>query len=175
MFETARNSCTDTMSEHLKRLEFKLTIRFAVMLTASFGFLALIHLHHAKSADIRGTVSHVVDGDTFDLMTSGVTERIRVCGIDSPEEGEDGYQDAKRTLRKLIAGKRVRCMRIGEGTVCDGRSRKKNRGRTIAQCFIGQDDIAALMIRAKQACDYPKFSGGHYQRIGVDAVCVRKR
>ena len=36
----------------------------------------------------RGTVTHVVDGDTLDVrLTSGKLERVRLIGIDAPERG----------------------------------------------------------------------------------------
>ena len=36
----------------------------------------------------RGTVTHVVDGDTLNVrLTTGKTERIRLIGIDTPERG----------------------------------------------------------------------------------------
>jgi hypothetical protein len=33
----------------------------------------------------------------------------------------------------------------------------------VAQCFIGDKDIAAEMVHLRQACDWPHFSGGHYR------------
>ena len=125
------------------------------------------------AADIKGTVTHVVDGDTFDMKADGEPMRIRLCGIDAPERGMDGYAQASAKLKATIGGRSVRCVRIGEGTVCDGKSAKKNQGRVVAQCFVGSADIGSLMIRARLACDYQKHSGGYYQGVGVAGVCVR--
>lgn len=50
------------------------------------------------------TVTRVVDGDTVD-MSDGST--IRLIGIDSPEQGECGYEDATRHLESLVLGKPV--------------------------------------------------------------------
>jgi len=36
----------------------------------------------------RGTVIHVVDGDTLDVDLGGTVERIRLIGIDTPRDGE---------------------------------------------------------------------------------------
>ena len=39
--------------------------------------------------------------------------------------------------------------------------------RIVAQCFVGDQDIAMAMICSGDAKDWPKFSGGYY------AVCKR--
>lgn len=62
----------------------------------------------------------------------------------------------------MIEGKLIRCVPVGQGTVCDGRSEPKSHGRTVAQCFVAGADIAARMVHAGQACDWRKFSGGAY-------------
>jgi hypothetical protein len=69
----------------------------------------------------------------------------------------------------------ARLLCAAEGTVCDNRSKPTNKGKVVAQCFIGDDDVATIMIRARMACDWPKFSGGHYQKVGVPDVCVQSK
>lgn len=125
------------------------------------------------ASELIGQVSHVVDGDTFDLRINHEAVRIRICGVDSPERGHKDYASAREELRALIGGRIVKCVRVGEGTVCDGRSPPKSRPRIVAQCFIDGADIAAEMIAAGATCDWPKFSGGHYQHVGIRDVCVR--
>ena len=46
-----------------------------------------------------GYVKNVVDGDTVNVRFNiyGV-QRVRSVGIDAPEIGEDGYEDAKEFL-----------------------------------------------------------------------------
>lgn len=51
-----------------------------------------------------GVVTNVVDGDTIDV--DGVS-RIRLIGIDTPEQGECGYSDAADLMAYLVAGKEV--------------------------------------------------------------------
>ena len=56
----------------------------------------------------RGTVTHIVDGDTLDVrMTSGKTERIRVIGIDTPERGVCYFSQATARARQLAMSKQV--------------------------------------------------------------------
>ena len=94
-------------------------------------------------------------------------------GVDSPERGDKGYRPAKLALTSLLAGKTVRCVKVGSRTPCDGRSRPRSRDRIVAQCFIGEQDIAAEMARSGHACDWPKFSGGHYHLSS--STCVNPR
>jgi micrococcal nuclease len=127
----------------------------------------------AHAAEFAGPVTHIVDGDTFDMLAADRTIRIRFCGIDSPEQGQAGYHSAADALRNMISGKTVRCVQVGAGTPCDGRSRPTNRDRVVAQCFLGTADIAADMVRGRHACDWPIFSGGHY-RLSA-ATCKTNR
>lgn len=56
----------------------------------------------------RGTVVRVVDGDTLDVrLASGVRERIRLIGIDTPEVGGCYADRATRRARALAGGRRV--------------------------------------------------------------------
>ncbi len=56
----------------------------------------------------RGTVTHVVDGDTLDVrLTSGKTERIRLIGIDTPERGVCYFSQATARARQLAMSKQV--------------------------------------------------------------------
>lgn len=116
------------------------------------------------AAEYSGQVIHIVDGDTFDMRVGSASLRIRFCGIDSPERGHTGYRRARAALTALISEKIVRCVQVGSGTTpCEGRSKPKNRNRIVAQCFLENVDIAAEMVRSRNACDWPKFSGGHYR------------
>lgn len=58
-----------------------------------------------------GTVTHVVDGDTFVLTLggtpAGTEERVRVLGIDTPERDECGYAEASAAASRLLQGATV--------------------------------------------------------------------
>jgi micrococcal nuclease len=49
-------------------------------------------------------VTHIVDGDTFDISTG---ERVRMIGIDTPERGKYFYKEATNRLDELIGNKKV--------------------------------------------------------------------
>lgn len=107
---------------------------------------------------IVGTVTNVIDGDTFSF--AGL--RVRICGIDAPERHMPGGPEATHALETLISRKQVRCVPVGAGSACDTRSETVNRGRIVAQCFVGGTDVAAAMVGKGFACDWVKFSGGAY-------------
>lgn len=96
---------------------------------------------------------------------------IRVCGIDGPEPGDVGFDEALAAMRSLTQHQDVRCLVVGSGTVCDGLSESTSYHRVIAQCFVGDLDIGAEMVRLGHACAWPKFSGDHYTALG----CVTDR
>ena len=57
-------------------------------------------------------VTRIVDGDTFEVDPNWRWGRqegkiIRPAGYDTPEEGQAGYEEAKRRLAKLILGKEI--------------------------------------------------------------------
>jgi endonuclease YncB( thermonuclease family) len=51
-----------------------------------------------------GVVTRVVDGDTLEVAGVG---RVRVIGIDTPERGECGYEQAAADMAALVLGERV--------------------------------------------------------------------
>ncbi len=50
-------------------------------------------------------VTYVVDGDTVEIDTG---ERVRLICIDTPERGEEGYNEAKEYLKDLVLNKEVK-------------------------------------------------------------------
>ena len=132
-----------------------------LVLLAILGLIASTQF--VRAAEYNGPVAHIVDGDTFDVRAGSANVRVRLCGVDSPEQGHKDYSKAKDALTALIGGKAVRCVQVGGGTPCDGRSKPTNRNRVVAQCFVEGLDIGTAMVRSGNACDWPKFSGGHYR------------
>lgn len=98
--------------------------------------------------------------------------RVRICGIDAPERGQPGYGQAAGVLSNMIEGRTLHCLQVGEGTVCDGRSKPTSRDRIVAQCFLDKADIAGEMVKSHTAGGWPRFSGGYYKVS--DKTCSRK-
>jgi endonuclease YncB( thermonuclease family) len=121
---------------------------------------------------LLGKVTSVADRDTFTMEAETGRVRVRICGIDAPERGQPGYDQAAGVLANMVEGKIVHCLQVGEGTPCDGKSKPTSRDRSVAQCFLDKLDIAEEMSKSGTACDWPKFSGGHYKIS--DSTCSRK-
>lgn len=58
-------------------------------------------------------VSRVIDGDTFEIVNRGKTEKIRLIGVDTPESVKPGHEvepyglEASNYTKKMIKGKIV--------------------------------------------------------------------
>lgn len=117
-------------------------LRLRLTITA---LMALIATSAIADEFSHGPVSKVADGDTFTVVNEGKKVRVRFCGVDSPEREQPRYAEAARELARLVEGKAVRCIQVGGGTPCDGKSRATNRDRIVAQCFVDDRDLAMEM------------------------------
>jgi endonuclease YncB( thermonuclease family) len=132
-----------------------------------FIFAALVLIASpAESVLAEGNVrpligrAAVVDGDTIEIGN----ERIRINGIDAPESSQLCKDDQGRSYRcgamsaraldQLLAESRpVRC----EFVEWD------QYGRFVGDCFRGDGlSVAAALVRAGMALDWPRYSGGAY-------------
>ncbi len=106
----------------------------------------------AHAYDLSGP-AQVHDGDTIRIGD----QNIRLWGIDAVElkqlcgDVPCGIE-ARETLKVIIGGRDVTCTAKGE-----------SYKRIVAQCYAGNDDVAALMARAGMAFDYAHYSRGFYQ------------
>ena len=67
------------------------------------------------------------------VLKSG--ERILIDGIRAPAEGEEGFQDSRDILRRVVAGKNIRVVRRGEA----------QDGSTVANIYVGDVSVATVM------------------------------
>jgi endonuclease YncB( thermonuclease family) len=84
----------------------------------------------------EGIVERVVDGDTIDVAGVG---RIRVIGIDTPERGECGFENASAALSALVLGERVTLV---PGAVDDA----DRYGRLLRYVDLGAVDAGLSLI-----------------------------
>lgn len=111
---------------------------------------------HAAASPATDTVAAVVDGDTV-KMASGAT--VRLIGIDTPERGECGYDEATSHLSSLVDGQRV--------TLTPGARDDTDRyGRFLRYVDVGDTDVGLEQIRAALAtARYDSTDGyGAHQR-----------
>lgn len=88
----------------------------------------------------------VVDGDTIRIEHI----KVRLFGMDSPEIGQKGGQDAREHLKGIIAHATLITCRV---TSLD------RYGRSVAKCYtINGQDICRAMVRDGYALAYEKYS-----------------
>lgn len=97
----------------------------------------------------------VVDGDT--IVIDKV--HIRIAGIDAPELDHPFGKQSKWALVQLC-----------KGQVVTARVRPElSYDRLVAECFLADGrDLAAEMVAAGMALDWPKFSGGKYRHLETE-------
>ncbi len=91
--------------KHLNAIIITLSLIFLVLII----YISSIIIKDYPPQDINEinnlTVTRVIDGDTFFLYNR---EIVRLLCVDTPEEGKEGYEDAKVFLESLILNKEVR-------------------------------------------------------------------
>ena len=88
--------------------------------------------HPAAPADaFPATVDYVQDGDSMRVIIDGVDERIRLIGVNTPEQGECFGDQARTILDDLVGGRQVLVATDIEAT--------DQFGRILAYVFV--DDI----------------------------------
>ncbi len=82
-------------------------------------------------------VMRIVDGDTFAVSPmwkwngeSG--DRVRPTGFDTPEQGQPGYEAAKRKLAQLVLGRTVELRTAN----------RIDRGRLVADVYLNGRHLA---------------------------------
>ena len=97
----------------------------------------------------------VIDGDTIHVITDRGTIKVRLYGIAAPETNQRGGKEATAFLERYAEGKPVRCI-LDE---------TKTSKFEIGTCFVGGQDIAAVVVKAGLARDCPRLSGVKYRAI----------
>jgi micrococcal nuclease len=94
----------------VQRIGVLLVVLVCLAVSATgFGYAAapVANAGTSGSFTYRGTVTHIVDGDTLDVQIGSRTERIRVIGIDTPERGVCYANAATTAATRLASGKPV--------------------------------------------------------------------
>ncbi len=104
---------------------------------------------HAQPERIEGTVTKIVDGDTWYMTGSEI--RVRGWGFDAAECRQPCSDAASRALARLILGKRL---------VCDVKG--VSHDRPVVRCRQDGTDIGQAMIESAHAVEVCRFSGDAY-------------
>lgn len=76
---------------------------------------------------VPAQLARVVDGDTIEVITGGVTETVRYIGIDTPERGQPGYKAATEANQALLSA--------GVLFLLTDTSERDSRGRLLRYVF----------------------------------------
>lgn len=94
----------------------------------------------------------VIDGDTIIIDN----KRLRIAGIDAPELDHPWGPSSKWALIQLCKGQIITAHIKPE----------LSYDRLVAQCFLPDGrDLAAELVSAGLALDWPAFSGGKYRHL----------
>lgn len=116
----------------------------------SLSVLAVALLPIPTSAQtFTGKVVSVADGDTLTLLTPERTQlKVRLDGIDAPEEGQEFSAASKRALSSFVAGKTVAVQVSGTDRY----------GRALGAVIADGQNVNLAMVRAGYAWHYVKYS-----------------
>lgn len=105
-----------------------------------------------------GVVTHIVDGDTFDVNLNGVTKRVRYIGINTPESDQACYAEATAADSLLISGKTV--------TLVKDVSETDIYGRLLRYVYVGSTFINDALVQQgyAEAVSYPPDTA-HYDEF----------
>jgi endonuclease YncB( thermonuclease family) len=140
---------------------------------------------------IGGSVTKLVDGDTFDIgpdcdlrgvarraIGVGACWRIRIWGIDAAERRERYLVEGQ--VLKLAKPSRQALTDCLRGTLVTCRVQKIERRwgklRYVSECWRDDDkqDPAACMVSSGWATDWPGYSGGHYAPLEEEPKAARR-
>jgi micrococcal nuclease len=103
----------------------------------------------ARKFDLEGKVVGITDGDTATILTAEKKQvKIRLEGIDAPEDGQEYGQQSKQALSALIFGKMV-------GIRTNGQDRY---GRTLGWIHIDGTDVNRHLVGDGWAWHYTKYN-----------------
>jgi endonuclease YncB( thermonuclease family) len=82
----------------------------------------------------------VIDGDTLTIEVGGVAERVRLVGINAPEDGECFSEEATAALAELVDGRTVR-LAVDE-------TDRDRYGRLLRYVSVGDQLVNEALVRA---------------------------
>lgn len=121
-----------------RRPRHAMRVLTSIVLLVAVVALVIFRLTEEIGQDIspsdRFVVARVFDGDTFELAGG---DRVRLLGVDTPEQGEPLHDEARLFLERLVLGKAIRITYAG--------SRRDKYGRLLGYVYA---DDTSLVNRA---------------------------
>jgi endonuclease YncB( thermonuclease family) len=107
----------------------------------------------AVSASAQEGPARVIDGDTLDIAG----ERVRLHGIDAPEKDQTCTINGNVWECGIASWGYLVQLLAGQVATCDQRDIDQY-GRTVAVCFVDDQDINATMVAEGWALAYQEYS-----------------
>lgn len=103
--------------------------------------------------EYNGTITNVVDGDTLDILVDlglriQTLQRVRLYGINTPERGQPGYNEATVRLVALV---------LNKAAIAHTIKPSDKYGRWLASLIVDGSDPVATMIT--EGLGVPYFGG----------------
>jgi micrococcal nuclease len=114
------------------------------ILLVSFFSLTLAANANPKTCQ----VTKIIDGDTIRVDCGGVSDRIRLCGIDSPEKKQAYSKEAKALIVQLLKGGTVEMVEV----------ERDHYQRMVAEVYVGKTFVNVELVKAGLAYEYKKYS-----------------
>jgi micrococcal nuclease len=108
---------------------------------------AMIGIFPCAASAWDAEVVAVPDGDSLKVRSQAREYKVRLYGIDSPEFGQDNWQEARSLTRSLVAGRRVALETMD----------KDQYGRIVALVYSGDVLVNRELVRNGQAWLYPRY------------------
>ena len=121
--------------------------KFLILL--NFGFFSINYVR-ANPITLEGVAS-AIDGDTIIINNY----KIRLNGVSAPELSEEGGNEAKQAMQKILENKTIQCSLSG----------RNSYESYIGVCWIGAVDVGALLVLQGFARDCFRYSGGRYSAL----------
>lgn len=130
--------------------------------------LFLLGMSAVYAETLQGVVINVVDGDTVILLEKAPegkrTHRVRLEGIDAPEYGQAGGEEAKAYLEKLVWGETVTVQYDGDDQY----------GRVLGLVLCGASRVNDEMVKEGWAWRYKKSTSRELAAYESEARAGKK-
>ncbi|MCC6743623.1 MAG: thermonuclease family protein [Acidobacteria bacterium] len=121
----------------------------------------------APVADFTGKVVAVADGDTITVLRGREQIRVRLYGVDAPEDGDPYSRVAKRTTSDLVSGRTIRVDPVDTDRY----------GRVVARVTTDDGrDLGQELVRSGLAWWYRRYADddGELTRLEAEARSARR-
>ena len=133
------------------RTKYLSVILASLLLISAIGCAA-----PAQAPETQATVTRVIDGDTIEVDISGTSYRVRYIGVDTPEFGKPGSDEATEANRQLVEGENVRLEKDVSET---DKYKRLLRYVYVGDTFVNAELVKYGLARAKAYEPDVKYQG----------------